>query len=381
MQPRVIVGISVCLGLAIGVVLLNRTSTAPTDAGVDPCPVATEAPWFVDVSDKVGLNFIHDPGPVGNYFFPQIVGSGAAFFDYDNDGRLDIYLVQNAGPHSSSRNRLFHQEADGRFTDVSAGSGLDITGFGMGVAIADVNNDGWCDVLVTEFGRIRLFRNNGNGTFTDITKEAGLDDPLWATSAAFFDYDRDGWLDLVVVNYVDYDPSIACSVPSGKKDFCGPKSFRGTVAKLFHNLGGKAGAAGGAVRFEDVTLSSGLGQLTGPALGVVCADFNGDRWPDILVANDGKPNHLWINQKDGTFKDEAVMRGLATNRVGQPEANMGIALGDVSGDGLFDVVSTHLTEETHTLWKQKPRGVFSDRTVGGHPIGPLAGHGFRRHSR
>src|SRR5262245_9313952 len=314
MQPRVIFGISVCLGLAIGVVVLNRTPTAPTDVGTDACPEATEAPWFVDVTDKVGLSFTHDPGPVGSYFFPQIMGSGAALFDFNNDGRLDIYLVQNGGPNSPSTNRLFRQEADGRFTDVTAGSGLDITGWGMGVAVADVNNDGWADVLVTEFGRIRLFRNNGNGTFTDVTKEAGLDDPLWATSAAFFDYDRDGWLDLVVVNYVDYDPSITCSLPSGKKAYCHPNSFRGTVAKLFHNRSGQPGLPAGAIRFEDATLASGLGQVAGPGLGVVCADFNGDRWSDIFVANDSKPNRLWINQHDGTFKEEAVMRGVATNR-------------------------------------------------------------------
>src|SRR5439155_1248274 len=198
---------------------------------------------------------------------PESIGSGAALFDFDNAGRLDIYLLQNGGPTSRSTNRLFHQGPDGRFTDVSAGSGLDVAGYGMGVAIGDVNNDGWPDVLITEYGRIRLLLNNGNGTFTDSTKEAGLDNPAWGTSACF-------------------------------------------------------------------------------------ADFNGDGWPDILVANDTKPNHLWINQRNGTFKEEAVARGIAYNAMGKAEANMGIAIGDVDGDGLFDVFVTHLTDETHTLWKQ-----------------------------
>lgn len=320
--------------------------------------------WFRDVTDDVGLNFVHDAGLVTDkYFLPQIVGSGAALFDYDNDGRLDIYLVQNGGPRSKATNKLFHQEKDGRFTDVSKGSGLDIAGHGMGVAIGDVNNDGWPDVLVTQYGGARLFLNNGNGTFTDITKEAGLDSVLWSTSAAFVDYDCDGWLDLVVANYVDYDPSRPCSSAAGERDFCAPHQFVGTVTKLYHNLGRAGGGKPGLVRFADVTLASGLGRSPGPGLGVVCADFNGDGWPDIFVANDGKPNHLWINQKNGTFLEEAVVRGVAYNAVGKAQANMGVAWGDVNGDGLADLFVTHLTDETNTLWQQGPRGLFQDRTV------------------
>jgi hypothetical protein len=177
------------------------------------------------------------------------------------------------------------------------------------------------------------------------------------------DYDRDGWLDLVVVNYVDYDPSNPCFDERGQREFCHPNTFPGTVTKLYRNLGRAPGAGSSAVRFEDVTARAGLGRTPGPGLGVVCADFNGDRWPDILVANDAKPNRLWINQKDGTFKDEAVVRGVAFNGLGQPEGNMGIALSDVDGDGLFDVYVTHLTEETNTLWRQGPRGWFRDRTA------------------
>jgi hypothetical protein len=324
----------------------------------------TPSPWFQDITDAVGLNFVHDAGPVGRYFFPQAVGSGGAIFDFDNDGRLDIYLLQNGGPNSRSTNRLFRQGPDGRFTDVSMGSGLDVAGYGMGVAIGDINNDGWPDVLVTEFGRLRLFLNKGNGTFIEVTKEAGLDNPLWGTSASFFDYDRDGWLDLVVVNYVTCDTARWCSGSDSRRDFCGPDPFPGMVTKLYRNMGIKKGLSPGSVPyFKDVTLESGLGRIRGPGLGVFCADFNGDHWPDILVANDGKPNHLWINQRDGTFKEEAVLRGIAYNCMGRTEANMGIAVGDVDGDGLFDVLVTHLTEETHTLWSQGPRGLFQDRTA------------------
>jgi hypothetical protein len=355
------------LGLGLGVVLLF-VAMGPGFQRQGPAPAAPtedepEGPcWFIDVTEESGLHFVHDAGPTGTYFMPQAIGSGAALFDFDNDGRLDIYLLQNGGPNSRSTNRLYRQEADGRFTDVSAGSGLDIAGHGMGVAVGDVNNDGWPDVLVTQYGGLKLFLNNGNGTFTDVTREAGLDSVLWGTSACFVDYDRDGWLDLVVVNYVNYDPSMRCADTAGRRDYCAPRTFEGTVTKLYRNLGrSKAGRADG-VRFEDVTLKAGLGRTPGPGLGVVCADFNGDGWPDLFVANDGQPNRLWINQRDGTFRDEAVVRGVACNGMGQAEAGMGVALGDVDGDGLFDVFVTHLSEETNTLWGQGPRGMFQDRT-------------------
>jgi hypothetical protein len=321
--------------------------------------------WFQDVTAALGLDFVHDAGPTGSYFMPQIMGSGCALFDYDNDGRLDLVLLQNAGPDSSSRHRLYHQEKDGRFSDVSSGSGLDFASFGMGVAIGDVNNDGWPDVLITSYGGCKLFLNNqGSGTFTDVTQECGLDNRSWGMSAAFFDYDRDGWLDLVIVNYLDYDPTRTCLLATGEKDYCHPSTFPGTVTRLFHNLGRSAKVNQGSVRFEDVTLASGLGRVQGrPGLGVICADFDGDGWPDILIANDSQPNRLWINQKNGTFTEEAVTRGLAVNHLGLAQANMGLALADVAGSGMFDIFVTHLTEETHALWRQGPRGQFQDRTV------------------
>jgi enediyne biosynthesis protein E4 len=356
------------LGLGLGVILL--VSVGPGFQRQDPAPSATTADeakgpcWFVDITKESGLHFVHDAGPPGDYFMPQAIGSGAALFDFNNDGRLDIYLIQNGGPNSRSTNRLYRQEADGRFTDVSAGSGLDIAGYCMGVAIGDVNNDGWPDVLVTQYGGVRLFLNNGNGTFTDITREAGLDGLLWGTSACFVDYDRDGWLDLVVVNYVNYDPSMPCADTAGRRDFCNPKAFDGTVTKLYRNLGRSKGTKARGVRFEDVTLQAGLGRTPGPGLGVLCADFNGDGWPDIFVANDGQPNRLWINQRDGTFTEEALPRGVAYNGMGQAEGSMGVAIGDVDGNGLFDVFVTHLTGETNALWKQGPRGLFRDQTRG-----------------
>jgi hypothetical protein len=339
--------------------------------------------WFADATDAMGLDFVHDAGHLGDYLMYQIVGSGAALFDFDGDGLLDLYLLQNGGPKSKSTNRLYRQLPGGKFEDVSKTSGLAINGYNMGVAIADVNNDGWPDVLVTQVGGVRLFLNDGKGHFIEATREAGLNNPSWATSAAFFDYNRDGWLDLVVVNYVDYDPTWPCGSSSGARDYCAPKVFKGTVSKLFRNAGRQPWPKGKPengsrdlpplVRFEDVTVPSGLARLPGPGLGVVCADFTGDGWPDIFIANDGHPNHLWVNQKNGTFKEEAVERGLAYDGMGHAQAGMGVAVGDVYGDGLLDLYVTHLTSEKNTLWKQGPRGLFTDRTA----AAGLAGMGWR----
>jgi enediyne biosynthesis protein E4 len=316
--------------------------------------------WFVDVTDAVGLDFVHEAGPVGAFFMPQIIGSGAALFDFDGDGRLDIYLLTNGGPNSAATNRLFRNMPDGTFKDVTVGSGLGIAGFNMGVAIGDVNNDGLPDVLVTQYGGVKLFLNRGKGKFEDITQTAGLANPSWGTSAAFFDFDRDGWLDLVIVNYVDYDPTWKCPLPDGSLEYCHPRSFPGSSTRLFRNLGRTRD--GTPARFQDVSIEAQVGRIPGPGLGVCCADFDGDGWPDIFVANDAQPNRLWINQKDGTFREEAAMRGVAVNALGVAQAGMGVACGDVDGDGLMDVFVSHLRGETHTLWKQGPRGLYLDRT-------------------
>lgn len=317
--------------------------------------------WLHDVTEASGLRFHHDATPpIDPYFMPRVMGSGGAILDFDGDGRMDVYLIQNAGPRGSP-NRLFRQVSNGQFQDVSAGSGLDVAGWGMGSAVGDVNNDGRPDLLLTEYGATRLFLNGGDGRFHEITQQAGIDNPLWGTSASFFDYDRDGWLDLIVTNYLDYNPSRSCGT-GGRTDFCSPNSFPGVVSRLFRHRG--LDPTTGNPRFEDVTVAAGLGAALGKGLGVVCADFNGDSWPDIFIANDGMANFLWINQRDGTFREEATSRGVAFLATGQPAANMGIALGDVDGDGLDDLFVTHLVDETHTLWRQGPRGLFQDRSVG-----------------
>jgi hypothetical protein len=335
----------------------------------DPGPSPEAAPetpdgplWFEDVTDAVGLDFVHDPGPTGTYFTPQTMGSGCAFLDFDGDGLLDLYLLQFGGPDSKSVNRLYRQLPGGRFQDVTEGSGLGVPGHNHGVAVGDVNNDGKPDLFVTHYGGVRLFLNRGGGRFEDVTEGSGLFNPLWATSAAFFDSDRDGWLDLVIVNYLDYDPKKECPGPDGAADYCGPSHFGPVSSKLFRNRGPQP-PGGPAVRFEDVSFVSGIGRLPGPGLGVVCADFDGDGWPDVFVANDGQPNRLWVNRKDGTFADEAVSRGAAYNAMGKAFAGMGIGVGDVDNDGLLDLYVTHLDLQTNNLWSQGPRGRFQDRTA------------------
>ena len=241
--------------------------------------------WFEDITEAVGLDFVHDPGPTGTYFMPQSMGSGCAVI-HDGDGTLYLYLLQGAGPDSKSVNRLYKRLPDGKFQDVTKGSGLDVAGYNFGVAVANVNNDGLPDVLLTQFGRIRLFLNRGGGHFEDITEEAGLKNTLWGASAAFLDYDRDGWLDLFVVNYLDYDPTKeTCVSPDGKKDFCGPNTMPGTSSKLFHNLGPIAAhdnKPGARMRFEDVSFASGIGRLSGPGLGVVLPILTATAGPTSL---------------------------------------------------------------------------------------------------
>ncbi len=349
---RTVVGLPFCVGL-IGS-LIACGGQAPSDARSPSGPE-----WFADVTDRLGLTFVHETGPPTTYLMPYAVGSGGGFLDFDNDGRLDVLLLQNA-PDARGRNRLFHQEANGTFRDVSTGSGLDVAGYGMGVAVGDIHNDGWPDVLLTEYGRLRLFANRRNGTFEDVTRSAGLDSVEWGTSASFLDYDRDGWLDLFVANYVLHSRK-TCRTEDGAPEFCPPNRFEGGISRLYHNLGRSARGPAGTPRFEDVTTRAGL-ERKGSALGVVVADFTGDRWPDIFVANDGMANGLWINRHDGTFRDEALARGVAYDAAGVYQANMGIAAGDVHGDGMLDLFVSHITSELHNLWLQGPTGSFQDRT-------------------
>jgi enediyne biosynthesis protein E4 len=336
--------------------------TGESDADATARTTHTGPQWFADVTNRAGIAFRHDPGPSNDFFMPEQVGSGAALFDCDNDGRLDVYLINNAGPDSASVNRFYRQQTDGTFRDATAGSGLDVAGHGMGVAAGDVNNDGLTDLLVTEYLGARLLLNRRDGKFANASRAAGIENAQWGTSAAFVDYDRDGWLDLVVANYVKYTHDGRICWGAALRDYCHPNAFEPTIARLLRNLG-PGDDDGAAVRFEDVTDRAGWGQSPSNGLGVACADFTGDGWPDVLIANDEKPNHLWVNRRDGTFADEAVARGLAYNALGEAQANMGIALGDVQGDGLPDAYITHLDTEGNVLWAAQQPGLYQDATV------------------
>src|SRR5688572_13967847 len=266
-------------------------------------------PIFNEVAAKVGLTFRHYNGMTGKFFLPEIMGAGAALFDYDNDGDLDVYLVQGNvleptdKPGStifpwretvSPRGRLYRNELNSgrklQFTDVTEKSGIHATGYGMGVATGDINNDGWTDLYLTNLGSNQMYLNRGDGTFVDVTQNTKTDDPRWSTSAAFVDYDRDGWLDLMVVNYADFSAanSPACYASTSARDYCTPRAFRSPGNRLFHNR--RDGT------FADVTASAGVDEEYGHGLGIVTADFDDDGWVDIYVANDGDPNQLWMNQ-------------------------------------------------------------------------------------
>ena len=336
--------------------------------------------FFSDRAAAVGLKFIHFNGMSGEYYFPEIVGAGAALFDYDNDGDLDVYLVQGRmlgknklptdarlapGAQTHLTDRLYRNELvsnpDGtrklRFTDVTASAGIKADGYGMGVTVGDYDNDGWVDLYVTNFGSNQLFRNNGNGTFTDMTKSAGVDDKHWSVSAAFSDFDRDGLLDLYVGNYVNstlanHKP---CFAASSARDYCSPLAYSPMPDKLLRNRGDGT--------FEDISARSRIIREFGGALGVVTADFNGDGWIDIYVANDGVPNQLWINQQNGKFRNDALMSGTAVNMEGIAEASMGVDAADFDGDGDEDLFMTHLLGETNTLYVNDGTGWFQDLSL------------------
>jgi enediyne biosynthesis protein E4 len=343
-------------------------------------PFALAAPFnpeqeiFSDRTQEAGIDFVHFNGMAGFHFYPEIMGSGVALFDYDNDGDLDIFLVQGAmlGPIDVShaairpqlplRARLYRNDsvrnADGtcalKFVDVTEECGIRAEGYGMGVAAADFNNDGWIDLYITSFGHNQMWRNNGNGTFTDVTRESGTDVAGWSICATFLDYDRDGWLDLFVANYVDFRFTnlTKCFSPGGALDYCSPLTFHPLPNRLFRNR--RDGT------FEDVTASSGIGSECNGAMGVVSADFNNDGWPDLFVSNDLRPNELWINQRDGTFRNNALIAGCALDQDGSPQSGMGVDAGDLLGHGNEDLVMATISGEHADLYAGDGKGWFND---------------------
>jgi len=320
----------------------------------------TSGPLFEEASAKTGLAFEHITGALGEFFMPEIMGSGLVLFDYDSDGDLDVYFLQGAefSQSSSHSNRLFRNDlipsGELRFADATAGSGLDHRGYGMGAAVGDYDSDGDPDLFITNFGPNALYQNNGDGTFSDVTA-GGLDDSRWSASASFLDYDNDGDLDLFFTNYVDFNVrnNKDCFDPTGARDYCTPNVYSPVPDRLFRNDEG---------RFVDVSQSSGLGAAFGNGLGVTAADFNGDGWTDIYVANDGVANQLWMSQGDGSFADESLLAGAAYNADGRPEAGMGVTAADFDFDGDEDLFMTHLTQETNTLYLNNGRAQFRDVT-------------------
>ena len=375
-----------------GCVVLAAACGGPaggTETDVGDAPRAG-GDWFVDRANETGLDFIHFNGASGRFYYPEILPPGAGLLDYDNDGDLDVYLVQGrmldetasasaalVPPDGSMplTGRLYRNDlraaADGsrtlRFTDVTAESGIDADGFGLGVAAADVDNDGWTDLFLTNFGPSSLYLNQGDGTFRDATAASGIDGaPGFGVSAAFVDYDRDGLLDLYVGHNVNYalDNTIECSNVTGARDYCPPETYGGTPDHLYRNTGGG--------RFADVSGTALVGGQFGPALGVAVADYDGDGWIDIYVANDATENLLWINQQNGTFRDVALLSGAALSGMGLAEASMGVDAGDYDNDGDEDLFMTHITNEGNNLYVNNGSASFQDRsTVSGLGAGSL----------
>ncbi len=327
---------------------------------------------FTDAAAESGLGFVHVNGMSGEMYFPEMMGQGGALFDYDGDGDLDVYCVQGGklgpGKPEPLRGRLYRNDSM-RFVDVTEASGLGVGGvggYGMGAATGDIDNDGRIDLYLTNYGPNRMYRNNGDGTFSDVTDRSGTGDPRWSVSATFFDLDRDGWLDLYVTNYVDYsvEKNPKCFAASSRRDYCGPADFPPLRHTLYRNRGDGT--------FEDVSARSGVARQPGPGLGVIAFDADRDGWIDVYVANDGAPNFLWMNRRDGTFQDDALLAGVAVNRRGQAEAGMGVDAGDFDADGDEDIFLTHLSGETNTLYVNDGTGMFEDRsTETGAAIGTL----------
>ena len=342
---------------------------------------------FTDATAETHLDFIHVNGMTGQFYYPEIIAPGAALLDYDNDGDLDVFLPQGGSldRHSASADesapggQLFRNDLeirpDGaarvRFTNVTGAAGIKATEYGMGAAVGDYDNDGCADLYVTALGRNHLYRNRCDGTFADVPA-ARVNDSGWSVSAAFLDFDRDGWLDLYVGHYLSWDPSMntPCFGPSGKRVYCAPSVYLAQQSQLFHN--NRDGT------FTNMTTAAGMAAQFGPALGVTTADFNGDGWIDLYIANDGQENQLWINQRDGTFKDLALVAGAAWSDPGKAKAGMGVDAGDFDDDGDEDVFVTNLSGEGHDLYVNDGTGTFEPGSAAAglkHPSLPFTGFG------
>jgi hypothetical protein len=359
--------------------LAGCTSPKPPDAAsgrVEKAGSPTPVEWFTEQAHASGLDFLHFNGMSGELYYPEIMAPGVALLDYDNDGDLDVYVVQGKmlgnkppgqavyPPRGPLGDRLFRNDLtvrdDGtrtvRFTDVTEQSRISVGSYGMGVATGDFDNDGFVDIYRTGLDAGVLLRNNGDGTFSDVTKRSGVENRGgWGVSAAFVDYDRDGWLDLFVGNYLRYslESDVHCLSVTGQRDYCPPNSYRAQPSRLYHNR--RDGT------FEDVTGKALVGGAYGPALGVTTADFNGDGWIDIYVANDGEPNLLWINQRNGTFRETAQLAGAALNAAGNAESGMGVDAGDFDNDGDEDLFVTNWLSQMNTLYVNDGAGNFEER--------------------
>lgn len=317
---------------------------------------------YIDVTKEAGIIWTHIDGRSGQKYCMEMLGSGAAFFDYDADGDPDLYLVNGAPlPGDITEeipiNRLYENNGDGTFTDVTQKAGVGDTGYGHGCAVGDYDNDGNLDIYVTNYGSNRLYKNNGDATFTDVTEKAGVAEPRWSTSCAFADYDRDGYIDLYVVNYLEYniDENPWCGIK--EKDiraYCEPDNFKAQTDTLYRNNGDGT--------FTDVTKLAGIFNPTGKGLGVVWGDYNNDGHSDIYIANDSTENFFFTNMGDGTFSEVGFMIGVALNENGVAENGMGTAFGDWNNDGWLDLTVTNYADQTNTLYHNDGDGFFTDAT-------------------
>jgi hypothetical protein len=317
---------------------------------------------LTDITAGAGIHFQHNSGAYGGKLLPETLGSGCAFLDYDRDGWLDILLVNGMDWPDHQRQRstmkLYRNNRNGTFTDVTHAAGLDIEMYGMGVAVGDYNNDGWPDIFVSCVGQSHLFHNTGKGGFVDITKAAGLQGHQGlSTSALWFDYDRDGLLDLFVCNYVRWSPEtdVFCSLDGTHKSYCTPEAYRGDTCWLFHNRGNGT--------FEDVTATSGIFDSSSKSLGVAMLDYDEDGWPDLLVANDTQPNKLYKNLRNGRFKDFGVEAGVAFSADGKARAGMGVTVGDFENSGKPGIAITNFDNEMIGLYRAQGNGIFEDIAV------------------